>query len=112
MTLKDMLIPAGYSVVEASNEEEAVAIYERVRPDIVTVDATTPDSAARAVRQIMLKDPSASILMCGSRGQRRAVMEGMSVGATGVLLKPFNERQVLREIGAAGGRPPQQEPMT
>ncbi|MDO8588694.1 MAG: response regulator [Armatimonadota bacterium] len=113
MVLRDMLISHGYSVIEATTGEEAVEMYERLHPDLVTVDATTPCiDCARAVRQIMLTDPEASILMCGGRGQRRMVMEGMSYGAAGVLLKPFNERQVLREIRNAAGRPPTSEPMT
>jgi DNA-binding NarL/FixJ family response regulator len=65
----------------------------------------------RTVREIAMKDPHASILICGTRGQRRAVMEGMSLGAVGVLLKPFNEKQVLREIRLAAGRPPTGEPI-
>jgi two-component system, chemotaxis family, chemotaxis protein CheY len=112
MLLKDILIPHGYSVAEVSTGEEAVDAYERLRPDLVTIDANAPGiNGVRTVRDITTKDPHASVLMCGTRGQRRAVMEGMSVGAVGVLLKPFTEKQVLREIRQAAGRPPTNDPM-
>jgi two-component system, chemotaxis family, chemotaxis protein CheY len=113
MMLRDILISHGYSVAEVSTGEEAVDAYDKLRPDMVTIDASVPGmDGARTVREITMKHPNASVLICGTRGQRRAVMEGMSFGAVGVLLKPFNEKQVLREIRNAVGRPPTAEPMT
>lgn len=111
MMLKDILISHGYSVTEVSTGEEAVEAFEKLNPDVVTFDVAPGVEGTRAIREILLKNPDTSVLMCGSRGQRRAVMDGMSVGASGVLLKPFNERQVLREMRNAAGRPPASEPM-
>lgn len=113
MVLRDILISHGFSVIEASTCEDALDKYEELQPDLVTVDVTLFGmDGTQAVRRLLLKDPTASVLMCGGQGQRRAVMEGMSLGATGVLLKPFKERQVLREIRQAAGQPPGSKPMT
>jgi two-component system, chemotaxis family, chemotaxis protein CheY len=112
MLLKDILLSHGYSVAEVANAEDAVETYESLRPDMVTIDASMPGmDGTQILREITMRDPDASVLICGSRGQRRAVMEGMSMGAAGVLLKPFNEKQVLRELRNAIGRPPTNEPM-
>ena len=113
MMLRDILISHGFSVTEVSSGEEAVEAYDTLRPDLVTIDASAPGiDGARTLRDITMKDPHASVMICGTRGQRRSVMEGMSMGAVGVLLKPFNEKQVLREIRYAVGRPPTSEPIT
>lgn len=112
MILRDMLSAHGYTVLEASSGRDAVEMYKSLQPDLVTVDAMMPGmDGVFAVREIRFFDPKAAIFMCGTRGQRQFVMEGMSLGAEGVLLKPFNERQVLRAINAAGGTSPMSQPM-
>ena len=102
MILKDLLITHGYSVLEASSSDQAVELYKQSRPDLVAVDAALPDTGgAKTVRGIRLEDPTAALLMCGNRGQRQLVMEAMMYGAAGVLVRPFNERQVLRAVHLA-----------
>ena len=113
MILRDILISHGYSVLEAASGDEAIDMYGRLRPDLVTVDATMPGlDGARAIREIRLRDPNAAVLMCGTRGQRRFVLEGMALGASGVLMKPFNDRQVLRVIRESMGTAPSSEPLS
>lgn len=113
MILRDILITHGYSVLEATTGDEAISTYERIRPDLVTVDATLPGmDGLRVIREIKYLNPDASLLMCGTRGQRRAVLEGMMLGASGVLMKPFNERQVLRDVRRRTGPPPSGNPVT
>jgi two-component system, chemotaxis family, chemotaxis protein CheY len=107
MMLRDILVSHGYSVTEVSSGEEALKIYETLRPDLVAIDTNLPGmDGAQTLREITTRDSNASVLICGTRGQRRAVMEGMSMGASGVLLKPFNEKQILHELRYAMGRPP------
>lgn len=107
MMLRDILISHGYSVTEVSSGEEALKIYETLQPDMVTIDTNLPGmDGTQTLRQITMKCSSAAVLICGTRGQRGAVMEGMSMGAAGVLLKPFNEKQILHELRYAMGRPP------
>ncbi|MDO8681994.1 MAG: response regulator [Armatimonadota bacterium] len=107
MILRDILISHGYSVVEASTGDEAIETYKKTRPDLVTVDIMMPGiDGVKAVREIRMIDPKATVLMCGSRGQQRKAMEGMSLGAEGILLKPFVERHVIRSIKQAMGHAP------
>jgi two-component system, chemotaxis family, chemotaxis protein CheY len=112
MMLRDILIAHGYTVLEASTGHEAVEMYKSLQPDLVTVDAMMPGmDGPYAVREIRFIDPKAAILMCGTRGQQQFMLEGMSLGAEGVLLKPFNERQVLRAIRTAAGNQPLSQPV-
>jgi two-component system, chemotaxis family, chemotaxis protein CheY len=104
IVLRDMLISHGYSVVEAMSEKDALEKYEAIRPDLVTVDVTTPEvDGAAAVAHLRDLDPHARVLMCGTRGQRQRVMDGMTRGAEGIILKPFSERQVIRTVRHAIG---------
>jgi len=107
MVLRDILISHGFSVLEASTGDEAIELYRQLHPDLVTVEASMPGfDGARTVREVLLIDPDAPVLMCGSHGQRSAVMEGMACGAEGVLLKPFKEKQVVRVVRQSMRQPP------
>ena len=112
MVLRDILITHGFSVVEAATSEAAIELFKQSQPDLVTVDATMHNiDGTSPIRDIMLMDPHARVMLCGTRGQRRLVVEAMAMGAEGVLLKPFNERQVVRAIHEASGAPPSSGPI-
>jgi len=93
LILRDILVSHGYSVGEASTNEQGLEMYRHSRPDLVALEATT--GAARDFRTL---DPTSMILMCGSRGQRRLMTQGMTDGAEGIVFRPYSERQVVRAI--------------
>lgn len=100
LVLRDALASAGYQVVgEAKSIEESLEKYDKLRPDIVMMDATVPDvDGVSAVMQILRQDQEANVLMCVSRGQRTLAMEAVQVGAKDFITKPFNIRQLRRTL--------------
>jgi two-component system chemotaxis response regulator CheY len=85
-------------VFRAEDGEEAVAIFARERPGMVTMDLTLPRldglSAIRRIREIA---PRTSILVISALNSHRTAMEAIALGACGFLTKPFT----LREISEA-----------
>ena len=63
--LKNILKQAGYQIVaEASNGKEAVDLYRKHKPDLVTMDITMPVmTGIEAVKTIMDEFPQANIIM-------------------------------------------------
>ncbi len=98
--LKDILDRAGYKVVsEAINGKEGVEMYDRLHPDIVTMDITMPEmDGIEALRIIREKDPEAVVIMVTAAGQKDKMMEAVKLGAAEFVAKPFVEETVLEAI--------------
>lgn len=103
MMIKDILQKSGYEVVgEAENGQKAVALYQELQPDVVTMDITMPEmdgiAAVKAIKEI---DPGSRIIMCSAMGQQLMVMEAIQAGARDFVVKPFHQERVLQAIEKA-----------
>ena len=102
-TLADILTAAEYQVIgEASNGLEAVEMYARYHPDIVTMDLVMPEvSGIEATRKILKADKTAKVVIITAMGQENFVMEAINVGAKDYILKPFKADEVLKTLERA-----------
>ena len=100
MMIKDILQKNGFEVIgEASNGIEAVNLYKKEKPDVVTMDITMPDmDGIEAVKAIRAFDPAAKIIMCSAMGQQSMVMDAIKSGAKDFIVKPFQADRVLEAI--------------
>ena len=101
--VSDALISGGHEIVgEASNGEEAVARFEELRPQLVTMDITMPEKdGLTALQEIMRLDPAARVVMCSALGQETKVLESIRAGAKDFVVKPFKPDQILAAVSAA-----------
>jgi two-component system, chemotaxis family, chemotaxis protein CheY len=84
---------------EASNGQEAVELYKEKEPDIVTLDINMPVmSGTEALKKILEWDKDARIVMLTSEGQRDIVVEAVSAGAQGYIVKPPNKMKVCAAV--------------
>jgi len=102
-TLSDILTQAHYQVIgEAADGSEAVHLYMKLRPDVVTMDVVMPQmSGIDATRKILKIDKSAKIVIISAMGQENLVMEAINVGAKDYILKPFTAEDVVKTIERA-----------
>jgi len=100
LLLQKILTEGGYDVVgEADNGKEAVRLFERHRPDLVTMDITMPIlNGVEALKRIRAIDPDARVLMVSAMGQKNMVMQALREGAQGFLIKPFEKEKVLQAV--------------
>lgn len=105
MMVKDILQKNGFEVVgEACNGIEAVDLYKKENPDVVTIDITMPDmDGIEAVKAIKEFDPSAKVVMCSAMGQQSMVMDAIKAGAKDFIVKPFQADRVLEAINKVLG---------
>ncbi|CDG01244.1 Putative Chemotaxis regulator-transmits chemoreceptor signals to flagelllar motor components CheY [Clostridium chauvoei JF4335] len=105
MMVKDILQKNGFEVVgEACNGIEAVDLYKKENPDVVTMDITMPDmDGIEAVKAIKEFDPSAKVVMCSAMGQQSMVMDAIKAGAKDFIVKPFQADRVLEAINKVLG---------
>ena len=100
MMLKDILTKGGYDVVgEAADGNEAVAKYNELKPDLVTLDITMPNKdGLEALKEIRANDPNATCIMCSAMGQQAMVIDAIQAGAKDFVVKPFQPDRVLESI--------------
>ena len=98
--IREIVEPEGFEVVaEAVNGVDAVAQYEAMRPEIVTMDIVMPKrSGIDAVRDILEFDPHAKIVMCSALGQEALVTESLRAGAHDFIVKPFQPEAAVKTL--------------
>ncbi|MBB6637423.1 response regulator [Cohnella thailandensis] len=101
--LASLLIKGGHEIAaEARNGLEAVELYLRHRPELITMDITMPVmDGITAIRHIREKDPSAKIVIFSSLGQQNMIADAIRAGAWDFVAKPFYESRVLDVVSKA-----------
>ncbi len=93
-------------VGSASNGREAVELFQKTDPDVVTMDLTMPEmDGIQCVEQLVSLKPEILILVVSALADKATAVEAIEKGANGFLCKPFSDRQLndalaelLREV--------------
>ena len=73
---------------EASNGEEAVALAEKLRPNVRLIDCALPGlNGLDATRKILKQQPGALVLMLSMHEEETLVRQAVEAGARGYILK-------------------------
>src|SRR5579872_2872172 len=79
----------------ARNGREALEMYDKVQPTIVTMDLTMPEmDGTECVAQLVERDPSLRILVISALADKLTAIDAIEKGASGFLCKPFTDRQL------------------
>lgn len=105
MDLAEMLAEEGYDVVgQAADGEQAVALAEELRPDLVICDVKMPklDGIAAAAR--IAAQRIAPVVILTAFSQRELVERARDAGAMAYLVKPFTRSDLVPAIEMAVSR--------
>ena len=102
MMLKDILTKGGFEIAgEAADGVEAVAKYNELKPDLVTLDITMPNKdGIQALKEIKAADPNATCVMCSAMGQQSMVIEAIQAGAKDFIVKPFQIQSIFLALSS------------
>ncbi len=90
--------PVGKSQGKRQDGEEALALYQQEKPDLVTLDIVMPKlDGVAALKQLMQHDPQARVVMVSAVNQKPKLAECIQAGAIDFIVKPF-EKATLREF--------------
>lgn len=100
VTLSRILTDMGHTIVAtAKTGEEAIHKFSLYKPELITMDITMPDlNGISAVKSIMQIDSKVLIIMVTSQGQEQLVVESISSGAKGYILKPLSPDKLKETV--------------
>lgn len=105
LDLREMLEEEGFDVVaEAADGEQAVALAQQVRPDLVICDVKMPKLDGIAAAAQITAARIAPVVMLTAFSQRDLVERAREAGAMAYLVKPFQKRDLLPAIEMAASR--------
>jgi DNA-binding NarL/FixJ family response regulator len=83
-------------VAEAADGAEAVAAFERYRPDVTLLDLRMPVmEGVEAVRQIRLRDPQAKVIVLTTYDTDEDITRALKAGAKAFILKDISATALI-----------------
>lgn len=83
----------------AQNGLEALAVCQKVVPDVVTMDLTMPEMDGNTCIEEMVKYyPDINILVVSALSDKATAIDALSRGAKGFLYKPFTDEQLVNAL--------------
>ena len=95
--LKDIIKSNGLAseIFEAGDGIEGVKAYQKIKPDLVTMDVNMPRAdGIQALRAILKIDPQAKVIMITSVEEKHIVQDAIKLGARDYVVKPFDRSNV------------------
>lgn len=99
--LTDFLSQQGYTVVEATDGEDAIAKARSHKPDLILMDVIMPGANGFQITRNISRDPeleSIPVIMCTAKDGETDKVWGMRQGARGYLTKPIEHEALLAII--------------
>jgi len=88
-----------YVVAEAGNGAEAVAAYDRHRPDVTLLDLRMPvKEGVEAVQEIRALDPQARVIVLTTYDTDEEISRALKAGAKAYVLKDIAANELVRCI--------------
>ena len=86
-------------VGEASTGREAVALVERVKPDVAVCDIRMPDmDGIQAAKEIRDRAPDVRVVILTAYDERHFVVEAVRAGARGYVLKSREAEHLIQAV--------------
>lgn len=84
------------------NGEEAIARYEDIQPDIVTMDIIMPGIDGLETAEVILEEhPEAKIVMVSSLAYEETIREAEAIGVKAFVFKPVEKRDFIDALETA-----------
>jgi two-component system KDP operon response regulator KdpE len=100
-TLRTNLRGHGFDVDTAENVKDALAEYDRTRPDVVLLDLGLPDDDGLAFIRDVRGRAATPILVVSARDADQDKVSALDLGADDYLTKPFSVDELLARIRVA-----------
>ena len=90
----------GYEVVTAFDGEEAIAQFEKEKPDLVILDIMLPKMTGLDVTRELRKSSAVPIIMLTAKDSEIDKVVGLELGADDYVTKPFSNPELVARVKA------------
>ncbi len=98
--IKFNLTKEGYDVITAADGQEALALFNDEKPDLVLLDQMLPEiDGVEVLRQIRSKSETPVIMVTAKDSEIDKVL-GLEMGADDYVTKPFSNRELVARVKA------------
>ena len=102
--ISEALTTAGFNVVGlAENGERAIDMAMELEPDLITLDNILPDMIGTDILRVLKQEENLNckVIMISAVGQESVINEGMSLGASDYIVKPFTTEGIIESAKKA-----------
>jgi len=86
-------------IATASNGEEAISLFAKTTPDVVTMDLTMPRmDGLECIRALRKLNSNVHILVVSALADKATAIQALKEGAQGFLCKPFSEADLTEAM--------------
>jgi two-component system chemotaxis response regulator CheY len=99
--INEALKNAGYDIVgQAGNGEAAIDMALDLKPDLITLDNILPDMIGTDILRVLKQDEglASKVIMISAVGQESVIQEGISLGASDYIVKPFTTESLVETV--------------
>jgi len=93
----------GYTVIGATNAQDALDKVNTQRPDVVVTDLVMPGMSGYELCRALKNNPAMErvpVVVCSSKNQEIDRLWAMKQGADAYITKPFTQEDLLRSVKA------------
>jgi len=102
--INEALVGAGFNVVgQAGNGEAAIDMALELRPDLITLDNILPDMIGTDILRVLKQEEKldSKVIMISAVGQESVIQEGLQLGASDYIVKPFTSEGLIESVKKA-----------
>ncbi|ABR46481.1 response regulator receiver protein [Alkaliphilus metalliredigens QYMF] len=98
--ISDILQQSGFEIVgQAGSKEEALEVYDKTNPDIVTMDIAMPGADGfECVKALFEKNQDLKIIMISSMQDEELLTKAEKMKISGFIQKPFEEEDLISVV--------------
>ena len=86
-------------VASVGSGAEALEVFPRCRPQLVTMDLTMPGmDGIECIKKLITIDPEVRILVVSALSDKATGIRALKEGALGFLCKPFGDEQLFEAL--------------
>jgi len=83
----------------ASNGSEALELFRKHNPDVVTMDITMPQmDGLTSLEQMKKIRPEVKVIIISALSDQATGLKALKLGASAFIPKPFTETQIVEEL--------------